>query len=83
MAFSLLMTGFIYPVVVSWTWGGGWLGDKGLDGETIGFHDFSGSSVIHMTGGFAGFVGAWIIGPRYGKEKDPSTRKNVKTDPSY
>ena len=83
MGFSLIMTGFIYPVVVGWTWGGGWLGDGGEDGETKGFHDFAGAGIVHMVGGVAGLAGAWIVGPRYGKEKDPSKRKNVKADSSY
>ena len=77
------MTGFIYPVVVSWTWGGGWLGDGGENGETLGFHDFAGTGIVHMVGGMAGLAGAFVVGPRYGKEKDPATKKNYKLDPSY
>ena len=69
MAFSLIMTGLIYPVVVAWTWGGGWLGDIGANGETKGYHDFAGCGIVHMTGGVAGLAGAFIIGPRHGKEK--------------
>ena len=63
--FSLFMTGFIYPVVVSWTWGGGFLAQKG-------FRDFAGCGIVHIVGGGAGFVGAAVVGPRHGKEKDPS-----------
>ena len=74
--FSVLMTGFIYPVVVAWVWGGGWLAQNG-------FHDFAGTGVVHMVGGVAGFMGARIIGPRHGKEKDPNDRKNVAEDPGY
>jgi Amt family ammonium transporter len=61
--FSALMTGFIYPVVVSWTWGGGWLSKQG-------FFDFAGSGVVHLVGGSSGLIGAYIIGPRHGKEKN-------------
>jgi len=68
--FSFLMTGFIYPVVVSWTWGGGFLAEKG-------FTDHSGCGIVHMVGGVAGFVGAAVVGPRHGKEKDPSKKKDV------
>lgn len=75
LAFSTLMTGFIYPVVVGWCWGGGWLGDKNENAK--GFHDFAGSGIVHMVGGISGFVGAWVIGPRHGKEKNQSDRKNV------
>ena len=79
LAFSCLMTSLIYPVVVSWTWGGGWLGDANDLGK--GFHDFAGSGVIHMVGGAAGFAGAWILGPRHGKEKNGTDRKNVFDQP--
>lgn len=63
--FMVVMTSFIYPVVVHWTWGGGWLseadGDKGL------YTDFAGSGIVHMTGGVAALLGASIIGPRTGR----------------
>ncbi len=69
------MTCLIYPVVVGWCWGGGWLGDTNSAGK--GFHDFAGSGVVHMVGGVAGFVGAYMVGPRHGKEKNPDDKKNV------
>ena len=81
--FSLYMTGFVYPVVVSWTWGAGWLGDGGSNGETLGMHDFAGTGIVHMVGGVAGLAGAFVVGPRYGKEKHPANEKNVKNDKSY
>ena len=59
-----LYSGFIsllvYPVSGHWIWGGGWLAQ-------IGFHDFAGSTAVHMVGGVAAFVGACILGPRIGK----------------
>jgi Amt family ammonium transporter len=57
---SLLMTALIYPIVVAWKWGGGW-----LDG--LGFYDFAGSTLVHYTGGVAGLVGAMVLGPRIGR----------------
>ena len=54
------MTGFIYPVIVAWTWGAGWLYE-------MGFADFAGSGVVHLTGGIAGLAGAAIAGPRLGR----------------
>ena len=75
MAFSVLMTGLIYPVAVGWCWGGGWLGDANDEGK--GFHDFAGASLVHTIGGVAGFIGAAVIGPRHGKEKHEKDRKNV------
>ncbi len=61
--YSILLTAVIYPVVVSWQWGGGWLSE-------MGFVDFAGSGVVHMVGGFAALAGAVVIGPRIGKYKD-------------
>jgi Amt family ammonium transporter len=81
MGFSVLMTGFIYPVVVGWCWGGGWLGDGSDAG--LGFHDFAGTGIVHMVGGMAGFVGAMTTGARYGLEKDPTTRADVKETAEY
>ena len=76
LAFSTFMTGFIFPVVVGWSWGGGWLSDvEGSGGK--GFHDFAGTGIVHMVGGVAGFIGAIVIGPRHGKEKNKKDRKNV------
>lgn len=60
------MNGFIYPIIVAWTWGGGWLSAKG-------YSDFAGSGIVHMTGGFAGLIGAAILGPRLGVFRDPRT----------
>jgi Amt family ammonium transporter len=59
------MTAIIYPVVGAWTWGGGWI-------DALGFQDFAGSTIVHMTGGVAALVGAKILGPRIGKF-DPVT----------
>ena len=75
------MTGFIYPIVVGWVWGGGWLGDVNDQGK--GFHDFAGTGIVHMVGGVSGFIGALVIGPRHNKEKNPATRRNVTTTPEY
>jgi len=58
-----MMTSFIYPVVVSWYWGRGWL-------YKLGFHDFAGSATIHLVGGSAGFWGALILGKRYGYNRN-------------
>jgi len=68
------MTGFIYPVVCCWTWGSGWL-------SQLGYVDFAGSGVVHLTGGAAGFMGAWIMGPRIGLY-DISEEEQKKIDDS-
>jgi Amt family ammonium transporter len=58
--YSFLISAVVYPISGHWIWGGGWLGD-------LGFHDFAGSTAVHMVGGIASLVGAAIVGPRIGK----------------
>jgi Amt family ammonium transporter len=66
--YSAAITGFIYPVVVHWFWGGGWLARLGAaDGTGHAFADFAGSTVVHSVGGWAALMGAVILGPRIGK----------------
>jgi ammonium transporter, Amt family len=60
--YSIGISALIYPVVVHWNWGGGWLAQ--LDTP---FHDFAGSTMVHMVGGVAALMGAMILGPRIGK----------------
>lgn len=60
--YSAVISAVIYPIVVRWQWGGGWLFQ--LDTP---FHDFAGSTIVHMTGGVAAFMGAYFLGPRIGK----------------
>lgn len=62
--YSAIISLVIYPVSGHWIWGGGWL-------ASLGFHDFAGSTAVHMVGGVAAMVGAKILGPRIGKyDKD-------------
>jgi Amt family ammonium transporter len=58
--YSFFISAVVYPVSGHWIWGGGWLAVRG-------FHDFAGSTVVHMVGGVAALVGAKMIGPRIGK----------------
>ena len=60
LIFAVVLTGIIYPIQGSWTWGGGWLSE-------MGFSDFAGSTIVHSVGGWAALTGAIIIGPRLGK----------------
>ncbi|MCO8126327.1 ammonium transporter [Acidimicrobiia bacterium EGI L10123] len=60
--YSLVITAVVYPTVLRWTWGGGWLAQ--LD---IPFSDFAGSTIVHATGGWAALAGALVLGPRLGK----------------
>lgn len=58
--YSLLISAVVYPISGHWIWGGGWL-------SQLGFHDFAGSTAVHMVGGVASLIGAKILGPRIGK----------------
>ncbi len=58
--YSLLISAVVYPISGHWIWGGGWL-------SQLGFHDFAGSTAVHMVGGVAALVGAAMLGPRIGK----------------
>jgi Amt family ammonium transporter len=58
--YSLIISAVIYPISGHWIWGGGWL-------SNLGFHDFAGSTAVHMVGGVAALIGAKILGPRIGK----------------
>jgi Amt family ammonium transporter len=60
LAFTVVMTGFIYPIQGYWKWGGGF-----LDG--LGFYDFAGSGVVHLCGATAAFAGILLLGARKGK----------------
>ncbi len=57
-----MLTALIYPIVLRWTWGSGWLAQ--LD---VPFSDFAGSTIVHSTGGWAALAGAMVLGPRIGK----------------
>ncbi len=60
LIYTVIVTAIIYPVVVHWVWGGGWLFQQG-------FFDFAGSNVVHTVGGVIAIIGAWMLGPRKGK----------------
>ncbi|MBU1831302.1 MAG: ammonium transporter, partial [Gammaproteobacteria bacterium] len=60
LAFAIVMTGVIYPLQGSWSWGGGFL-------STAGFSDFAGSGIVHMCGASAALAGVLLLGARKGK----------------
>lgn len=64
--YSIIISAVIYPISGHWIWGGGWL-------SQLGFHDFAGSTAVHMVGGVAALVGAKILGPRIGKYNPDGT----------
>nr|WIW57977.1 putative ammonium transporter 1 isoform X2 [Sinonovacula constricta] len=68
--YSFFITGFIFPVVTHWVWGQGFLSkgkDYGGDIGQVAYTDFAGSGVVHVLGGTAAFVGAFMLGPRIGR----------------
>ncbi len=58
--YSAAISLIIYPISGHWIWGGGWLAE-------LGFHDFAGSTAVHMVGGICALIGAAYLGPRIGK----------------
>lgn len=58
--YSAIISLLIYPIEAHWIWGGGFLAE-------MGFHDFAGSTAVHMCGGVAALIGAAVLGPRIGK----------------
>ena len=75
LIFTAILTAVIYPIVVSWEWGGGYLD------SVWAFSDFAGSTLVHSVGGWAALVGAIIIGPRtgkyFGKQINPMPGSNI------
>ncbi|MBO5560868.1 MAG: ammonium transporter [Firmicutes bacterium] len=66
LVYSLVISALIYPLEAHWIWGGGWLSTLTI-GSWTGFHDYAGSTVVHMVGGISALIGAKILGPRIGK----------------
>ncbi|WP_291633981.1 ammonium transporter [Clostridium sp.] len=70
LIYSAAISAVIYPISGHWIWGGGWL-------SQLGFHDFAGSTAVHMVGGVAAFVGAKIVGARIGKYDEDGKPKAI------
>jgi Amt family ammonium transporter len=66
LAFAVVMTGVIYPVEGSWTWGGNPVFGLYTLGD-LGFSDFAGSGIVHMAGAAAALAAVLLLGPRKGK----------------
>ena len=76
LVYSVFITVLVYPIAGHWIWGGGFLGK-------LGMVDFAGSTVVHSTGGWAGLVGAAMLGPRSGKYLNAGSRKSVTAIPGH
>jgi Amt family ammonium transporter len=66
LAFAVVMTGLIYPMEGSWTWGGQSVFGLYTLGD-LGFSDFAGSGIVHMAGAAAALAGVILLGARKGK----------------
>lgn len=66
LLFSLVMTGFIYPMEGSWTWGAEGVFGLNID-DQFGFKDFAGSGIVHLAGASAALAGVLLLGARKGK----------------
>jgi Amt family ammonium transporter len=70
--YSVFISALIYPIVVHWNWGGGWLAQMDTP-----FHDFAGSTMVHQVGGIAALMGALVLGPRIGKYGPDGKRRAI------
>jgi ammonium transporter, Amt family len=70
LLFSALWMLCVYAPVAHWVWGGGFLADGGIFGDT-GVRDFAGGIVVHETAGLAALLLAWLLGPRKSKTTPP------------
>lgn len=68
--FTILFVAFIYPVVVHWIWGGGWISE-------LGKQDFAGSTVVHLTGACAAFAATVLLKPRIGRFNKDGTANEI------
>lgn len=68
--YSAVISLLIYPISGHWIWGGGWL-------ARMGFHDFAGSTAVHMLGGVIAFVGTKMLGARIGKYTQDGKAKAI------
>ncbi|MFT6340211.1 MAG: Amt family ammonium transporter [Polaribacter sp.] len=66
LVFAVFMTGVIYPLEGSWTWGGADVFGMYNLGD-LGFSDFAGSGIVHMAGAAAALAGVLLLGARKGK----------------
>lgn len=71
--YSGIISLIVYPIEAHWIWGGGWLAG-------LGFHDYAGSTAIHMVGGITALIGAIIVGPRIGKYEYDKNGKVIKVN---
>lgn len=70
LLYSAMLCGILYPIYGHWVWGGGWLANLPFGS---GFKDFAGSGVVHGIGGLVAFMGASMVGPRFGKYNSDGT----------
>jgi Amt family ammonium transporter len=66
LLFTVIMTGYIYPMEGAWTWGGASVFGMYTLGD-LGFSDFAGSGIVHMAGASAALAGVILLGARKGK----------------
>ncbi|MFN7023898.1 MAG: EAL domain-containing protein, partial [Pseudorhizobium sp.] len=74
---SIVLSGFIYPVFVHWTWGSALFANPSSFLAGMGFIDFAGSTVVHATGGWVALAACLVIGPRIGRFRADGTAVRI------
>ena len=74
--FTFLTSAFIFPTILAWCWEDGWL-------QNLGFQDYAGAGIVHLTAGIAGFVGAYFTGPRTGIFKREANLEYLLADENF
>lgn len=57
--YTFMTSSLIFPLALAWCWEDGWL-------SSLGFNDYAGAGIVHLTGGITGFIGTYLCGPRIG-----------------
>jgi len=70
LLFTTAWVVIVYFPVAHWVWGGGWLG-------AMGFRDFAGGAVVHVTAGIAAVTTALVLGNRRGFPSTPMPPHNL------
>jgi ammonia channel protein AmtB len=74
--YTFLTSSLIFPLALAWCWEDGWL-------MNLGFRDFAGAGIVHLTGGITGFIGTYLCGARVGLFSNDSEYKYILDEANF